>query len=90
MSLPLFDRPIPVYDPSPSFLKEPDPQAIRLSKQCHAILARLQQGPATNRELSMIALKYTNRISELRQAGYKVPCVSQDHATGLSVYELQS
>jgi hypothetical protein len=90
MSLPLFDRPIPVYDPEPSFLRPEDKTvAPRLNRQCRAILARLQQGPATNRELCTIALKYTGRISELRQAGYDVPCVSEDKKTGLSVYELK-
>ena len=60
----------------------------RLSRQCAAILARLEQGPATNDELSRIARKYTGRISDLRHAGYDVRCTSQDRTTGLAVYEL--
>lgn len=86
MALPLFDRPIPVYDPSPSFVTD-KPMQARLSRQCALILARLQQGPATNRELCDIALKYNARISELRAAGYVVVCASEDRATGLSIYE---
>lgn len=60
----------------------------RLSRQNAAILARLQQGPCTNDELSRIARKYTGRLSELRKAGYVVRPISQDHATGLVVYAL--
>ena len=90
MSLPLFDRPIPVFDRSPSFLgPEAKSEAKRLSAQCHAILARLQQGPMTNREMSQIALSYTRRISDLREAGYDVQIKEQDHATGLTHYELR-
>lgn len=60
----------------------------RLRGQSAAILERLQRGRATNRELSAISLKYTSRISDIRQAGYVVNCVKHDHATGLAVYEL--
>lgn len=63
-------------------------EAPRLSKQCAAILTRLQQGPATNRELAEMSLKYTSRISDLRAAGYEVEVTSRDHATGLNIYEL--
>jgi hypothetical protein len=66
----------------------PAPMRPRLSRQCHAILERLQAGPATNRELAMIALKYTGRISELKQAGYRVECFEHKHATGLTRYRL--
>ena len=72
MSLPLFDR-VPVQK--------------RLSGQCAAILARLRQGPATNRELSAISLKYTSRTSDLRAAGYAIRCTRQ-YDSGLTVYEL--
>ena len=60
----------------------------RLSRQCRAILTRLQQGPASNRDLAAICLKYTGRISDLRKAGYNVECYDQDRATGLSWYRL--
>jgi hypothetical protein len=53
------------------------------------MLALLRQGRATNRELAGIALKYTGRVSELRQAGHNVVVVSRDRASGLTVYELR-
>lgn len=60
----------------------------RLSQQCERILARLRQGPATNRELAELALKYTGRISELKAAGHRVECFEQDRLTGLTRYRL--
>ena len=60
----------------------------RLRGQSLAILERLQLGPATNRELSDIALKYTSRITDLRIAGYNVKCVEHDKLTGKAVYKL--
>jgi len=44
----------------------------RLTRQAEDVLRRLQQGPASARELSAIALKYTSRVSDLRKAGYDV------------------
>jgi hypothetical protein len=44
----------------------------RLNGQCQAILERLRLGPATNAELSVISLKYTGRLSDLRKAGYVI------------------
>lgn len=60
----------------------------RLSAQCRAILDRLRKGPATNTELSGIALKYTGRISDLRAAGYEVKIVARDLTSGLVTYKL--
>jgi hypothetical protein len=49
----------------------------RLENQCRTILALLRergnQG-VTNAELSRIALKYTSRISDLRDSGHDVRC----------------
>lgn len=39
----------------------------RLAGQAGIILERLRCGPATNRELSDISLKYTSRISDIRR-----------------------
>lgn len=64
-------------------------EQTRLSRQCADILARLQQGPATNDELSRISRKYTSRISDLRQRGYVVICTRQDHKSGLTEYRLE-
>jgi hypothetical protein len=46
--------------------------APRLNRQCLAILARLRQGPATNAELSAIALRFGGRLFELRKAGAEI------------------
>lgn len=60
----------------------------RLSRQCAAILTRLRRGPATNVELAGLALKYTSRISDLRERGYAIVVVSRDRRTGLTIYQL--
>jgi len=57
-------------------------EKIRLGNQAIKILNRLQKGPATNSELSRIALKYTSRISDLRQMGYVIRIHSRNHETG--------
>lgn len=62
----------------------------RLSKQCQRIYERLQKGPATNAELSRIALKYTSRISDLRQHDINVVCSDRNYKTGLTLYELEA
>jgi hypothetical protein len=64
------------------------PEKRRLSKQCAAILARLKEGPATNRELVAISLNHTGRISDLRRSSYVIEVESHDHTTGLVVYRL--
>lgn len=61
----------------------------RLGGQSLRILQRLQQGTATNVELAEISLKYTSRISNVRQAGYVVEVVGRDYKTGLTVYQLR-
>ena len=63
-------------------------EAPRLSRQCAAILARLNQGPASNAELATIALKYTGRISDLRQAGFRIEAYDRDRETGECWYRL--
>src|SRR5580698_4926077 len=71
----LFDTPAQPEPPKPAIVVNAtvDKREVkRLSRQCVAILERLQRGPATNRELSELSLKYTGRISELRQAGYNI------------------
>ena len=65
-------------------------EAPRLSKQCREILERLKQGPATNRELSLMALKYTSRLSDLRASGYRIEVIERNHQSGLNVYELKT
>jgi hypothetical protein len=63
------------------------PTRRRLSRQCRLILARLRAGPATNAELAQIALKYTSRISDIRDNGYVIRCTRG--RGGLTVYRLE-
>ena len=69
-------------------------EAPRLSRQCLAILDRLREGPATNRELATISLKYTGRLSEVRRYlhfhGDDVVVVRRDYRSGLTLYALKS
>lgn len=85
--LSLFDAPRKIQPRDTHVVREESP---RLKGQNAAILERLKRGPATNRELAQIALKYTSRLSDLRAAGYNVVVVDRDHATGLTMYELIS
>jgi hypothetical protein len=83
-----------LFDPAnPPVLRPTDPNVRphdvpRLSRQCRLILERLRQGRASNVELAGIALKYTGRISDLRQHGYNVVCVV-DEGNGVNWYELR-
>jgi len=74
--------PIPPRDPS-----VPDPERPRLSDQCWKIIERLRQGPATNRDLAEISLKYTGRVSDCRAAGFTINVVKRN-TDGLTVYQL--
>ena len=65
-------------------------EKARLSKQCAMILGRLAEGPATNWLLSTLSLKYTGRISELRQRGHDVRVIARDYKTGEVTYALFS
>jgi hypothetical protein len=66
----------------------PDEARPRVSRQCREILERLREGPATNKELAAKSLKYTSRLSEIREAGYTVRCVAVDIKNGVYRYEL--
>ena len=82
----LFDPPAGREAFEPCDPSVPEAERPRLSRQCQAILERLQHGPATNRELAGLALKYSGRISDLRKAGHDVRVWSHEHRTGLVVY----
>lgn len=58
----------------------------RLAGQNAKILARLEDGPATRRELAEIAVNVTARISDLRHAGHEVRCLEKPN--GASSYWL--
>lgn len=62
----------------------------RLTGQNAAILARLKQGPATNRELRDLVktMNHTARISDLRDAGHTIEC--HRGKGGLNTYELRN
>lgn len=75
-----------------SHVTEPS-ELQRLNGQNRRILERLQQGPATNKELSEISLKYTSRISDVRAylkpLGQDVKVIERDRASGRTVYALR-
>lgn len=60
----------------------------RRDGQCDKILKELQRAPCSNRELSTIALSYTKRIQELRQAGHDIQI--ERLGGGLNFYHLVS
>jgi hypothetical protein len=49
----------------------------RMEGQCAEILQRLRKGKASSEDLAYYSLKYTARISDLRQRGYVIEA-SQD------------
>ena len=65
----------------------PPADRARLSGQSVRILAALRLGPATNSQLSCLALKYTSRISDLRKAGYRITCTRV--SGGTMIYRLE-
>lgn len=80
----LFDLCHTLHPRDPHVVQEERP---RLTGQNAAILARLQQGPATNVELAAVALKYTSRLSDVRAAGHRIVC--QRLQGGVTEYRLE-
>ncbi len=85
----LFDRQNPELDratPWETHRADIGKELARLKGSRGRILARLREGPATNAELSTIALRFGARLMELREAG----CQIQDECAGggLWVYTL--
>lgn len=81
----------PKTKPAKPSLKPRDPSVTKSDKprlvgQNATILAMLQEGPKTNRELAEVSLKYTSRISDLRQHGYTI--VNERLDEGLTLYKL--
>jgi hypothetical protein len=72
----------PPIDPNVEPADEP-----RLVGQNAEILSRLRRGPMTNDELAEFSLKYTSRISDLRNAGHTIKAARQSGGTWL--YTLQ-
>lgn len=52
------------------------------------ILARLRQGPATNRDLSDVCFSYRQRVSDLRKRGFTVICDDDKENPGRTLYTL--
>ena len=50
------------------------------------VFARLFRGPATNRELSKIALRFGARVYDLREEGYKI--MTEPQGEGVVTYRL--
>lgn len=69
----------------PNTLDDPI-QSPRLTRQQAAVLARLQQGPATNVELMPLSMRYSARIFELRKAGWIIETDYIDKAAGICQY----
>lgn len=61
----------------------------RFSQQATRLLERLQLGPATNAELSQIALRFSARFHELRKAGHQIILIARDTKTGVNTYSLK-
>lgn len=54
------------------------------------ILARLQRGPATNRDLNQIAFRYSARIAELRDEGHHITWTPVKNRPGFTLYRLET
>lgn len=76
-------------DPLPSQKREPVivQERRRLNAAAKRVLARLQEGAATNVELSRICLRFGGRIFELRQDGWVIEDVRPKRG-GMWVYKL--
>lgn len=73
--------------PTDTHVTQPD-EVRRLTGHNERILARLQAGPCTNAELAKISLKYTSRLSELKNKyGHDIRIVRRDYKSGLCIYE---
>ncbi len=60
----------------------------RLSRQSREVLGQLRIGPASNRTLARIAMRFGGRIWDLRKAGCVINVESQNHETGEVWYRL--
>ena len=64
--------------------------ATRPMTQKERILARLRKGPASNRELNVIAFRYSARIAELRDEGHSIQWAAAKDRPGLTIYRLEN
>ncbi len=84
-AMPLFDHPAPHVELNSTVAEEDKP---RLSAQHHAIADALRDGPKTNLQLSMIALRFGARLQELRKAGLGVKTERIKGSNGVVRYTL--
>lgn len=81
---------------APSAFPQRDPKITqpveqkRLSRQTQAIVDRLRQGPATNKELAAITHRFGARIHDAKGVGFDIHVQSHDHKTGVVVYALRA
>ncbi len=64
----LVDAPRPAIEPCDPNVE--DEERPRLAAKCSDVLERLQQGPATGRQLEKICNRYGARLHDLKNAGY--------------------
>lgn len=84
--MPLFDRPLmPHVELNSTVIEEDVP---RLSAQHHAIADALRDGPKTNLQLSMIAMRFGARLMELRRARLVVKTERIKGSGGIARYSL--
>lgn len=63
----------------------------RLDKQCLKILRLMIEGPATNAQLSQIALRYSARIFDIRtKAGITIKIRERNREIGVNLYGFDS
>jgi hypothetical protein len=87
------DAPLPVDTPKIPPARVPDPdERVRLHRQAVLILERVRRGPMSNTEMSAIAKKYTNRVSEIRKSlrphGESLEVIRRDAKTGYTLYDI--
>ena len=58
----------------------------RFSGQCARMIQLLLSRPVSNKELAGISLKYTSRISDLREYGYLIVCTEDPAKNGVCWY----
>ena len=86
MTQPALDFTAPVT-PYQQHAAEERQEAHRRASAKARVLARLQQGPATNEELNAICYRYGARLLELRRAGW--PIDTEPLCAGVFVYRLR-
>lgn len=85
----LFDDAGEPHEPPMVDERLPEREHERLTRQAGLVLARLQEGPATNMELIPISTRFSARIHELRKKGYIIDTDYLSRDKGLTQYTLK-